>query len=275
MAVPDPPAGERPEGPPSTLPATLAARIEEIVRAAEREAAVMQRDLEAHRRSAEDEARRYMDEARREAEALVRRRVQRMRELTDELVERAQDTSRHFDDLIAALERATTRLADEDLAVAPVGDPPPRPARRPLSSQPSSEESAEAPGGAPPPPAALRAAIRRPEDLIDPPSARSEQEPPARLQRPVHRTRRTRGGGTSAGDRGTGLPGDAAESVESAAALEAARLVAIEMAVAGRTRAEVDAHLRDSFRIDDTADLLDDVFGGGSGEATRSSWGSP
>jgi hypothetical protein len=38
------------------------------------------------------------------------------------------------------------------------------------------------------------------------------------------------------------------------------------MAVAGRTRGEVDQHLRDAFDVDDTRALLDDVFGAvGSG----------
>jgi hypothetical protein len=44
--------------------------------------------------------------------------------------------------------------------------------------------------------------------------------------------------------------------------VSAARLVAIEMAVAGRTRDEVDRQLRESFDADDTSELLDDVFGG-------------
>ena len=44
--------------------------------------------------------------------------------------------------------------------------------------------------------------------------------------------------------------------------VSAPRLVAIEMAVAGRTRDEVDRHLRESFGVDDTRGLLDDVFGG-------------
>src|SRR5213078_3099715 len=42
----------------------------------------------------------------------------------------------------------------------------------------------------------------------------------------------------------------------------AARLIAIEMAVAGRSRDEVDRHLRETVRFDDTRALLDDVFGG-------------
>jgi hypothetical protein len=41
-------------------------------------------------------------------------------------------------------------------------------------------------------------------------------------------------------------------------------------AVAGRTRNEVDRHVRDSFRIDDTGGLLDDVFGG---DSPGTSWG--
>jgi hypothetical protein len=43
--------------------------------------------------------------------------------------------------------------------------------------------------------------------------------------------------------------------------LSAARLVAIEMAVAGRTRDQVAEHLREAFHVDDTGALLDDVFG--------------
>lgn len=41
-----------------------------------------------------------------------------------------------------------------------------------------------------------------------------------------------------------------------------ARLAAIEMAVGGRSRTDVDRYLRDSLRLRDTGALLDDVFGG-------------
>ncbi len=43
--------------------------------------------------------------------------------------------------------------------------------------------------------------------------------------------------------------------------LESARLVAIEMAVAGRTREEVERHLRASYGGPDTSAVLADVFG--------------
>jgi hypothetical protein len=39
------------------------------------------------------------------------------------------------------------------------------------------------------------------------------------------------------------------------------------MAVSGHTRDKVDAHLREAFRVTETAQLLDDVFGPGSGES--------
>jgi hypothetical protein len=45
--------------------------------------------------------------------------------------------------------------------------------------------------------------------------------------------------------------------------LDAARLAAIEMAVAGRSRDEVEAHLRATYAVGDLDALLDDVFGAG------------
>lgn len=43
--------------------------------------------------------------------------------------------------------------------------------------------------------------------------------------------------------------------------LDSARLVAIEMAVAGRSRGEVERHLRVAYGGPDTPAVLDDVFG--------------
>ena len=43
--------------------------------------------------------------------------------------------------------------------------------------------------------------------------------------------------------------------------LDSARLVAIEMAVAGRTREDVGRHVRATYHLADVEALLDDVFG--------------
>jgi hypothetical protein len=48
---------------------------------------------------------------------------------------------------------------------------------------------------------------------------------------------------------------------QSETGLDSARLVAIEMAVAGRTREEVGRHVRAAYHLADVEALLDDVFG--------------
>lgn len=55
----------------------------------------------------------------------------------------------------------------------------------------------------------------------------------------------------------------------SGAAHDAARLVAIEMAVAGETRESAGRRLREEFGIAEPRLILDDVFGPGTGEGSR------
>jgi vacuolar-type H+-ATPase subunit H len=54
--------------------------------------------------------------------------------------------------------------------------------------------------------------------------------------------------------------------------LEEARLMALQMAMAGRTRAEVEADLRSGLRLEDPAAVLDDVFGRGAPGSQRIPW---
>jgi hypothetical protein len=51
-----------------------------------------------------------------------------------------------------------------------------------------------------------------------------------------------------------------------------ARLVALQMAVAGGNRGEVEAHLRRAFELSDPGDILDDIFGSGSDSDKRVVW---
>jgi hypothetical protein len=53
----------------------------------------------------------------------------------------------------------------------------------------------------------------------------------------------------------------AQEPAVPAVSLDSARLVAIEMAVAGRSRGDVERHLRVAYGGPDTPAVLDDVFG--------------
>jgi hypothetical protein len=51
-----------------------------------------------------------------------------------------------------------------------------------------------------------------------------------------------------------------------------ARLVALQMAVAGGNRGEVESHLRRAFELDDPRDILDDIFGSGTDSDKRVVW---
>src|SRR5207302_3271444 len=54
-----------------------------------------------------------------------------------------------------------------------------------------------------------------------------------------------------------------------------ARLVALQMAVAGGARGEVEAHLRRTFDLEDCTSILDDVFGQGTDGDKRVAWPRP
>lgn len=73
-----------------------------------------------------------------------------------------------------------------------------------------------------------------------------------------------------AGSNADARNGDADVSVPSAA-----RLVAIEMAVGGSSRAEVEEHLRGQLGVAEPEPLLDDVFGAASHAGSRLAWGEP
>lgn len=53
---------------------------------------------------------------------------------------------------------------------------------------------------------------------------------------------------------------------------DAPRLLAVELAVVGATRADVDARLREHFGLRSTTELLDAVFGVGSPPGARLPW---
>jgi hypothetical protein len=63
-----------------------------------------------------------------------------------------------------------------------------------------------------------------------------------------------------------GAPGSAGDQALGA------RLVALQMAVAGGNRGEVEAHLRRAFELDQPGTILDDIFGSGTGADKRVAW---
>ena len=70
-------------------------------------------------------------------------------------------------------------------------------------------------------------------------------------------------------------PTGAAANADESDPHPAARLVALQMAVAGGNRSEVEGHLRRAFDLDSPQSILDDIFGEGTGPDSRVAWPEP
>jgi hypothetical protein len=111
-----------------------------------------------------------------------------------------------------------------------------------------SAETANAPlgghlDGAPEPPEAVETAVSPAPSSIEELEAELGGAPPPEAYRPTIVAR------------------PAAAAVAAEPPSDAARLVAVEMALAGSSRDDVDRHLRSAYNVGATGDLLDDVFG--------------
>ena len=229
-------------------------RVHAIVSAAESEASGLVRDAEREaeliRREAQAEADALVDDARRRADDLVAERVQLLADLSDGIIERTEmlfdridaagHVKRQIDDLLRSLgeaaenvsrESGTRRSASRSAAHAP---------------RPSVAHSPRTPAAPQPRPAAPPVRSVAPAPAPEPP--RREPAPTAHVRRPEP------------------VPSAPEPSRrvddKSDARFDGARLVALQMAVAGSTREEVHSELQRAFRLADPSSILDDVFGG-------------
>lgn len=249
------------------LGADLAAHVESIVRAAEREARNAEQAIAARRRSAEEEARRYLAASRLEVEAEAAARAARVETLSAA----ARRLADELGDAVSALRRELEREPD----AAHLAPPWPRTDEHPAPSGAAAPGDAEA---EPAEQAAERVRETPPEQSRSPRAtwARAPQASPG--EHAADRGHAAEPAATTvtepAGERAVRASDEAATDGE-AAVPSAARLVAIEMAVGGSSRAEVDEHLRTRLAVEDPAPLLDDVFGAASHAGSRLAWGEP
>ena len=213
-------------------------RVHSIVSAAEAEAAGLLRDAEREaeliRRDAQSEGDRIVDDARRRADELVAERMQRLAELSDGIVERAEmlfdrmdaagHVKRQLDGLLRSLGEVAETVARETDGRRPASRPAPQTRRSPQTPPPAPVRPV-----APAPPAPAAAV---------PPAPTPVPAPPVRRPEPVQ------------------------TAPEPPRRVDGARLVALQMAVAGSTREEVHEELQRAFRLPDPSSILDDVFGG-------------
>jgi vacuolar-type H+-ATPase subunit H len=228
-------------------------RVHSIVSAAESEASGLLRDAEREadliRREGQAEAERILDEARVRADDLVAERRQRIGELSDGIVEQtemlfdridaADHVRRQLDSLLRSLGEAAEAVSREASARRPAPRAASQAARPAAPPAPRAEPLARR---EPPPP--VRPAYREPAPAPAPVPAPEPRRPEPLRSAPAQ---------VADTDRRAEDPGDAR--------FDGARLVALQMAVAGSTREEVHAELQRAFRLPDPSSILDDVFG--------------
>ncbi|HEY1594126.1 MAG TPA: hypothetical protein VGF74_01920 [Thermoleophilaceae bacterium] len=213
----------------------LGERVRALVAAAEGMAAAVRSDADSYaetrRREADEEAARRLREASEQADALLAERLSRISHLSDGILERAEavlDRLDQADEVRGQLEALTSALGDTAQRIARELD----------------EEELHAPARSEPRPAPPTLVEHEEEHPmaeqvrpLRPPAEREQSPRPLRPVAPAH------------------VPRDDGET-----RLDDARLVALQMAVAGRTRDEVGAHLRTAFDVGDPDPILDHVF---------------
>ena len=272
---PKPTAGES-KSPPGVIEAGESAgpageRIQAIIQAAEKAAAGIIEDADA-------QARHYIDSSRQRADALADERVRVMSDLTETLVRQAELVRRQSDELLSALDTARDQLAGHIGHELAQGGPPaglapqalPAPAESPAPAEPPAP--AEQPASEPPPGGSrvprLQPVESKPPDLkpveSPPPVEAVEPEPPTENAEPSPESAQAPSvESVSKPPPPPPPPQPIASSGSAALPSDGARLLAAQMAVAGSSREEIEARLRQEFDIEDAGPILDGILGPG------------
>jgi cell division septum initiation protein DivIVA len=257
----------------------ISERVRSVLAAAESAATAIRHEAEqqvqSKRRAAEAERQRYLEDAKAEAEALLEERMKRISQLSDSLIEGAeailmriegaQEVKRQLETMVHALADAAEKLAGESEHAheAPrprpvaVEDPepatvtelrtPPKPEPKPVVVEvvPEEDDDVEVVD-------AVAVVDDEPEAAPEPESAAEHPSPVERLRKAVTPPAENGAKDEAAPPEQRGFDGDD---------MLAARLVALQMAVAGSERVEVEAHLRKTFALEEPGAILNDVFG--------------
>jgi vacuolar-type H+-ATPase subunit H len=218
---------------------STAARLAEIVAAAEQAAKQVIDEAEA-------EARARLVDAREEADRIVAERLVGLAELTDEIAAQAEALRRQSETLQRALAEAKAELGGaESLGGSALMGP--RAADREPDPDLEPEPDSRKPAG-PALTVIVSAAEEKPEAEVEAPAEVSsngaEPKAPADSRQDA-----------------PGEPGTATGESEDSTSPAGARLLATQMAVSGSSRAEIEARLRHGFAITDTRAILDAILG--------------
>jgi hypothetical protein len=250
------------------------------------------------RRAAEAEHQRFLEKAKAEAEALLEERMKRISELSDSLIEGgekilmridgAAEVKRQLETMVHALASAAEELAAESgfpreaprLRGVAVEDEPPAEQPR-MRAVPEPEETAsvtelrvpqkaepdvteaEAPAAAASDNGPATKADVTPVEVV--PADDSSDDDDVEVVDAVAVEDEPEPEAEAGAERRNGAPAAEKPAAEPRGFdgddMLAARLVALQMAVAGSARDEVEAHLRKTFELDEPGTILNDVFG--------------
>jgi hypothetical protein len=217
-------------------------RVRAVLSSAEAAANALRHEAEEEayrrRRASEEESRQYLEDAKRDADAFLQERLRRISELSDSILERGEQILTrldHAEDVRRQLQTLVDGLGETAEKLA-------ADARGETQTQET----------APAEPVELRPQVEEPEP--EPVADVEEVEVEAVVVEEAE----------AEAIRGEGDDDELA-----------ARLVALQMAVAGANRGDVEAHLARNFSLGDTATVLDDVFGRGTDSDKRVTWPEP
>ena len=232
------------------LAASASEQVRMIVEAAEQSAADIERDADLEARQLRQDAREEAERLRADAGRQARDHVNRVAEVARGLLDRIESMDRELGTLLDGLRTGTQRLsADLSLLQASVGEirevAQPRPGIV-EESESSGDAAIESPGGAD------ASGGEEPDPAVQP----LPFDEPA-VSSPGEAVADTEGGDLPPDE--PAAPGEAAGG-RATAERDGARMVALNMALNGVTRADTQHHLEENFDIDDVEAMLDDVY---------------
>jgi len=224
------PAPAAAPGPRESLASVASAQVQAIVEAAESSAAAIERDAQERAEQSAQDAAREAQRIRDDAIARSQEYVGKVHEATAQMLQRVDAMENELNSLVESLRTGANRMnADLSLLSGNMGE----------LYEAAGHQSADTLPAAP-----------IVEDVVivdeaDDLEVETESEPAEEVEQPA-----VAGGGAGAG------AGAAAADEE----LEGARLIALNMALNGQSRAETDKYLAENFDLSDRSALLDEVY---------------
>ncbi|MHB8532750.1 MAG: DivIVA domain-containing protein [Solirubrobacteraceae bacterium] len=244
----------------ASLASTAGTHVQSIIEAAEKTAADIERSAQEAARELRESAVRDAERAREEALEKARAHVGAVAHLSTTLLERVGSMDAEVNALVASLRAGAGRLG-ADLAAVEAGMGELYGAAGPIAAQPRQQAvpaPAPPPGTPAPQAAAPPAPAAAPTTAPTPTPVAATGEFEAELSRALRASDAELSNALSVSEAGPAAAGTAPG--QGGADLDGARLIALNMALNGESRAETERYLAENFELPDRLKLVDEVY---------------